>query len=247
MTLRQIPRRRGIECKIQWLQCDHPSINSSKWTAKEVSALAKVAEKRGCRDWARIAQDLGVSPAARQRGTKTHEMVLQTQRTAADCLKQYRGRAGQRKPWSAVEDAKLVEAVHKFGENWQSGKQCLRLSTADFDKMDSGLAFLCVRTIVARHCGRHSNQCINRWTKTLRPTIQRGRWTAEEDALLLAAYAVCGTSWKLIAPRVGNRTDAQCRERYCNILDPNILDPRSWTQEVGHFFLSVSKSTVTLD
>lgn len=45
----------------------------------------------------------------------------QTQRTACECLKQYRGRIGQRRQWSEAEDATLREAVIKFGENWQSG------------------------------------------------------------------------------------------------------------------------------
>ncbi|EGG04208.1 uncharacterized protein MELLADRAFT_72431 [Melampsora larici-populina 98AG31] len=83
---------------------------------------------------------------------------------------------------------------------------------------------------VANHCGRSSNQCINRWSKTLRPDIKKGKWDANEDEALRNAVAACGMVWKDVAPRVRGRTDAQCRERWCNILDPRIV-VGNWTSE----------------
>lgn len=48
---------------------------------------------------------------------------------------------------------------------------------------------------------------------------------------LLASMKVHGDkNWALIAKSVQNRTDVQCRERYCNILDPNI-NHSDWTEE----------------
>lgn len=48
--------------------------------------------------------------------------ILQTNRTASNCLWRYRRRPGQdRLVWSEEDDAKLKEAVGLFGENWQSG------------------------------------------------------------------------------------------------------------------------------
>jgi hypothetical protein len=88
---------------------------------------------------------------------------------------------------------------------------------------------------VARHVGRHSNQCINRWSKSVRPDITRGRWSKEEDELLKAAVEACGRSWKAVAPRVKGRTDAQCRERYMNLLNPDI-NKGPWSEEVSFFF-----------
>lgn len=92
---------------------------------------------------------------------------------------------------------------------------------------------------VANHCGRSSNQCINRWSKTLRPDIKKGKWDPCEDEALKNAVAACGMVWKDVAPRVRGRTDAQCRERWCNILDPRIV-VGNWTPEVSNdclFFL----------
>lgn len=89
---------------------------------------------------------------------------------------------------------------------------------------------------VARLVGRHSNQCINRWTKSLRPGMKKGKWSAEEDDALKAAVESCGMVWKLVAPRVKGRTDAQCRERWVNILDPKVLPQTVWSEEVRRFF-----------
>ncbi|KAL8293680.1 hypothetical protein RQP46_000381 [Phenoliferia psychrophenolica] len=182
-----IPRRSPMECKIQWLQHDHPKINLGPWSKDESQALYQVAEARDGRDWAAIALELG------------------THRTASECLRQYRRRTGQEKTlWKPADDAKLKEAVALFGENWQS---------------------------VARFVGRHSNQCINRWSKTLRPTIKKGKWSTEEDEMLQAAVASCGRAWKQVALRVTGKTDAQCRERWVNVLDPKLLDPSKWSEE----------------
>lgn len=131
----QIPRRTAIECRIQWLQNDHPSINKVKWTKVEQANLNRIAEEHGCRDWVGIAQELGVrrccSPLFRSSRIMIADfslrLFLQTQRTASDCLKQYRRRSGTRQVWTAEEDAILREAVDKFGENWQSGS-CHALS-----------------------------------------------------------------------------------------------------------------------
>ncbi|KAM0753381.1 hypothetical protein T439DRAFT_379072 [Meredithblackwellia eburnea MCA 4105] len=181
-----IPRRTAQDCKIQWLQNDHPLINTRRWDKEEMNRLLKLTEAKGERDWVGIAKELG------------------TDRTASECLRQYRRRVGQRAIWTKADDDKLSKAVERYGENWQT---------------------------VARVVGFNSNQCINRWNKTLRPTIRRGKWEPEEDETLRQAVASVGHVWKFVAARVWGRTDAQCRERWCNILDPNLKDPKKWSVE----------------
>jgi hypothetical protein len=56
----QIPKRKAVECRIQWLQNDHPSINHAKWKKDELSELYRIADEHGCRDWVKISQELGV-------------------------------------------------------------------------------------------------------------------------------------------------------------------------------------------
>jgi len=99
-----------------------------------------------------------------------------------------------------------MQAVEHYGErNWQQVANCLE--------------------------GRTGQQCLHRWTKTLNPKIKRGRWTEEEDKrLTLAVHAYENYNWIKIQKHVPGRTDVQCRERWCNILDPKLKDG-PWTKE----------------
>ena len=49
-----------MECKIQWLQRDHPKVNQSLWSKDESQRLYAIVEARGGRDWVAIAAELGV-------------------------------------------------------------------------------------------------------------------------------------------------------------------------------------------
>lgn len=128
---------------------------------------------------------------------------LGTGRTPSECVKQFRIVTQEKREWTEADDLLLKEGVSTYGQNWQA---------------------------VANHCGRSSNQCINRWSKTLRPDIKKGKWDPIEDEALKNAVAACGMVWKDVAPRVRGRTDAQCRERWCNILDPKIV-VGNWSRE----------------
>ena len=56
-------------------------------------------------------------------------------------------------------------------------------------------------------------------------------WTKEEDQKLLKGIELYGLhQWNLISEIVGNRTSKQCKERYFNHLDPNIVR-KPWTDE----------------
>ncbi|BGP16479.1 hypothetical protein JCM10213v2_004481 [Rhodosporidiobolus nylandii] len=102
------------------------------------------------------------------------------------------------------DDERIREAVALYGENWQA---------------------------VARHTSLTSLQCLTRWQNTLHPSIKRGRWSAAEDDALRAAVAACGRAWTDVALRVTGRTDAQCRERWVNVIDPRLLDKKVWSEE----------------
>ena len=82
--------------------------------------------------------------------------------------------------------------------------------------------------------GKTSTQCFHHWMKKLNPSISRGKWRPEEDIRLATAYKVYGIApkkqWNKIAAHITGRTDIQCRERYCNILDPE-LKSEEWSPE----------------
>lgn len=61
LSFDQFPRRTAMDCKIQWLQVDHPAVNKGKWSAEELDSLYAIVEKKHEKDWLGIANELGVS------------------------------------------------------------------------------------------------------------------------------------------------------------------------------------------
>lgn len=91
---------------------------------------------------------------------------------------------------------------------------------------------------MARYLGRNSDQCQQRWQKSLAPAVKRGRWSkAEDECLRQAVEAALANGnptlpWKVVASRVRGRTDVQCRERWSNRLDPRISKVKiRWDRE----------------
>ena len=66
--------------------------------------------------------------------------------------------------------------------------------------------------------------------KGINPKIMRTKWSFEEDLILGIALKIYGNKkWSKIANHLTGRTDIQCRERYCNILDPS-LEEVEWKE-----------------
>ena len=53
--------------------------------------------------------------------------------------------------------------------------------------------------IAARTVGRIGKQCRERWFNHLDPSLKKGGWTEEEDAVLVEAQSKWGNSWTKIA------------------------------------------------
>ncbi|CAN1843632.1 Transcription factor MYB101 [Linum perenne] len=97
------------------------------------------------------------------------------------------GGGGQRKgnlqglkkgPWTAAEDAILVEYVKKHGEgNWNSVQK------------NSGLM----------RCGK---SCRLRWANHLRPNLKKGAFTPEEERVIIELHAKYGNKWARMATQV---------------------------------------------
>ncbi|KAH7477349.1 hypothetical protein KRP22_001260 [Phytophthora ramorum] len=107
--------------------------------------------------------------------------------------------------WSKHEDESLRLAVERSGErNWKA--------------------------IADQVPGRNHTQCLQRWTKVLKPGLIKGHWTPEEDAKLRDLVAEGKKNWGQVASLIPGRTSKQCRERWCNHLDPNI-NKGSYTED----------------
>jgi hypothetical protein len=99
------------------------------------------------------------------------------------------------RPWTEYEDQRLLCAIHRFGlENW---------------------------TRISKFVGNQRTlaQCAQRWCRGLDPRISRAVWTPEEEQRLIALVERYGIhSWKRVSNALGNRSDAQCRYRYLQVI-----------------------------
>jgi len=79
------------------------------------------------------------------------------------------------------------------------------------------------KQIAAKVPGRSHAQCLQRWSKVLRPGLIKGPWTTAEDEVLTHHVVELGwSSWTDISRAVKGRTSKQCRERWFHHLDPTI-------------------------
>lgn len=62
---------------------------------------------------------------------------------------------------------------------------------------------------------RSKKQVVSRYNRSLHPELQHGRWTAEEDIMLLVAIKLYGSQgWPQVATLLPGRSAHQCREHY---------------------------------
>ncbi|EAY10063.1 Myb-like DNA-binding domain containing protein [Trichomonas vaginalis G3] len=96
-------------------------------------------------------------------------------------------------------------------------------------------------TIAKNFPGKTNRQVLAHWNKVVNPNIVRGSWTGEEDQIIIDWVAKNGPSqWSSLAELLPGRIPKQCRERWCNRLDPNI-NRSSWTQEEDNILITTMK------
>ncbi|XP_051663590.1 snRNA-activating protein complex subunit 4 isoform X1 [Manacus candei] len=130
---------------------------------------------------------------------QTIAQELGTNRTPFQCLQKYQiyNKDLKRKEWTKSEDQMLLELVQEM-------------------RVGSHIPY---KKIAYYMEGRDSAQLIYRWTKSVDPSLKKGPWTPEEDAMLLAAVKKYGEKdWYKIRTEVPGRSDAQCRDRYLKAL-----------------------------
>ncbi|NWJ09252.1 SNPC4 protein, partial [Crypturellus undulatus] len=142
---------------------------------------------------------------------QTVAQELGTNRTAFQCLQKYQAynKDLKRKEWTKEEDRMLADLIQEM----RVGSHCLYKKIAYYME------------------GRDSTQLIYRWTKSVDPSLKKGPWTPEEDAMLLTAVKKYGArDWYKIRTEVPGRSDAQCRDRYLKALHYDVKKGK-WSLE----------------
>eukprot|EP00253_Pinus_taeda_P010585 PITA_10585 len=89
--------------------------------------------------------------------------------------------------WTQDEDLRLTQFVRSHGEGCWSALA-----------KKAGL----------KRCGK---SCRFRWVNYLRPNLKRGKFSPEEDDLIIRLHKLLGNRWSLIAGRIPGRTDNEVK------------------------------------
>ncbi|NWV98862.1 SNPC4 protein, partial [Machaerirhynchus nigripectus] len=150
---------------------------------------------------------------------QTIAQELGTNRTPFQCLQKYQiyNKDLKRKEWTKDEDQMLLDLVQEM-------------------RVGSHIPY---KKIAYYMEGRDSAQLIYRWTKSVDPSLKKGPWTPEEDAMLMAAVKKYGEKdWYRIRTEVPGRSDAQCRDRYLKALH--------WDVKKGQWSLEEEEQLIEL-
>ena len=106
--------------------------------------------------------------------------------------------------WNKEDDEKLKQLIEEVGSNdWKAIAEKMK------DKTE--------------------NACMHRWHKVLKPSLVKGAWTEDEDRKVIELVRQHGAKkWSVIASHLPGRIGKQCRERWCNHLNPDITK-EAWT------------------
>lgn len=118
--------------------------------------------------------------------------------------------------WTAEEDNTLKDIVSILGEKkWR---------------------------MIAKYVkGRSAIQCLQRWSKILKPGVIKGPWSQEEDQKLMEWVTQEGAAkWSQCAKIIPGRSGKQCRERWLNNLHPEIKRGK-WTAEEDNKLFELHK------
>lgn len=89
--------------------------------------------------------------------------------------------------------------------------------------------------------GRNPQQLSDRWNKVLNPNIKRGSWKPEEDKTIFDWVQEHGADeWSALAKKLPGRIGKQCRERWINVLDPNIKRGQ-WTEDEDNLLIQLQE------
>ncbi|XP_036383622.1 snRNA-activating protein complex subunit 4 isoform X2 [Megalops cyprinoides] len=222
--------RSAEDIKRFWENYLHPSINKSSWKEDEIEKLKGIVEKHNHCNWDQIAEELGTN--------RTAFMCLQTHQ-------RYIHKGFKKKAWTKEEDQVLKELVEKmrvgnfipytqisyFIEGREAAQLIYRwtqvldpsLRKGHWTKEEDEMLLKAVAKYGVRDWwkirnevpGRNDGQCRDRYLDCLSGDVKKGRWSREEEAMLINLVEKYGAGrWSKIASEIPNRIDSQCLQKW---------------------------------
>ncbi|KAL3497819.1 hypothetical protein ACH5RR_040551 [Cinchona calisaya] len=113
-------------------------------------------------------------------------------------------------PWTDEEDEKLINYIQNHGQGtWKTVPEKAGLN----------------------RCGK---SCRLRWNNYLRPDIRRGKFSDEEERLIVELHSILGNKWSKIAAHLPGRTDNEIKNHWNTKLRKKLLrlgiDPQTHKQ-----------------
>ncbi|XP_023676431.2 snRNA-activating protein complex subunit 4 isoform X2 [Paramormyrops kingsleyae] len=213
-----------------WENYLHLSINKSCWKEEEIEKLRGIVEQHQSCNWDQIAEDLGTN--------RTAFMCLQTHQ-------RYINKNFKKKGWTKEEDEVLRDLVDKmrignfipytqisyFMEGREAAQLIYRwtqvldptLRKGHWTKDEDEMLLRAVAKYGVRDWwkirnevpGRNDGQCRDRYLDCLREDVKKGRWSQEEESMLIRLVEKYGAGrWAKIASEIPNRIDSQCLQKW---------------------------------
>ncbi|KAF6157629.1 hypothetical protein GIB67_037202 [Kingdonia uniflora] len=120
--------------------------------------------------------------------------------------------------WSPEEDEKLIRYITSHGYGcWSEVPE------------KAGL----------QRCGK---SCRLRWINYLRPDIRRGRFTPEEEKLIISLHGAVGNRWAHIASHLPGRTDNEIKNYWNSWIKKKIRKPSASSTTITPIFHAIQSS-----
>jgi hypothetical protein len=143
----------------------------------------------------------------------TEQRMLKSKKLRSNIIFSIKKIKNQKK-WTREEDELLIALAEKYNEkHWKE--------------------------ISKRFVKKNSLQCFSRY-KRIRPGIVKGSWKKEEDLKIIDLVNKYGKSWSKISKILGTRNGKQIRDRFINVLDPEIKKGK-FTDEEDRKLISLYK------
>ena len=160
-------------------------------TKRKTGLIFEIFKVKNKKKWSEQEDNLLIELASKYKEKHWKEISQNFQsKNPLQCFSRYkRIRPGIVKGcWSIEEDKSILELVKTFGKSWSKISRIL--ST------------------------RNGKQIRDRYINVLDPRIKKGKFTEEEDNLLIKLYLYHGPSWSNISKHFANRTADMVKNRF---------------------------------